>query len=66
MLLLYDKDGQIVYQEILGDACLGITALQVPRRRAIADRMYKHNLGVFAPQVRVQNAEHPKEARTGT
>jgi len=27
MLLLYDKDGQIVYQEILGDSCLGIAAV---------------------------------------
>jgi hypothetical protein len=27
MLLLYRKDGQIVYQEILGQACLGIAAL---------------------------------------
>ena len=27
MLLLYDKDGQIVYQEILGESCRGIAAL---------------------------------------
>jgi hypothetical protein len=27
MLLLYGKDGQIVYQEILGESCLGIAAL---------------------------------------
>jgi len=27
MLLLYGKDGQIVYQEILGKSCLGIAAL---------------------------------------
>jgi hypothetical protein len=27
MLLLYDNVGQIVYQEILGETCLGITAL---------------------------------------
>jgi len=27
MLLLYDKDGQIAYQEILGETCLGMTTL---------------------------------------
>jgi hypothetical protein len=27
MLLLYDKDGQIVYQEILAETCLGITSV---------------------------------------
>jgi hypothetical protein len=27
MLLLYNKDGHIAYQEILGETCLGITAL---------------------------------------
>ena len=27
MLLLYGKDSQIVYQEILGESCLGIAAL---------------------------------------
>jgi hypothetical protein len=27
MLLLYGKDAQIVYQEILGESCLGIAAL---------------------------------------
>ncbi|PYT95340.1 MAG: hypothetical protein DMG38_27340, partial [Acidobacteria bacterium] len=27
MLLLYDKGGQIAYQEILGESCLGIAAL---------------------------------------
>jgi len=27
MLLLYGKNGQIAYQEILGDACLGVAAL---------------------------------------
>jgi hypothetical protein len=30
MLLLYDKDGQIVYQEILGESCLGLAPL--PRK----------------------------------
>jgi hypothetical protein len=30
MLTLYDKDGEIVYQEILGESCLGIAAL--PRK----------------------------------
>lgn len=29
MLLLYDKDAQIVYQEILGESCLGIAALPI-------------------------------------
>jgi hypothetical protein len=27
MLLLYDKQGQIAYQEVIGDSCLGIAAL---------------------------------------
>jgi hypothetical protein len=30
MLLLYDKDGQIAYQEILPETCLGMDVLSVP------------------------------------
>ncbi len=30
MVLLYDKAGQIAYQEILGESCLGIATLTVP------------------------------------
>lgn len=30
MLLLYGKDGQIVYQEILGESCLGLAPLPIP------------------------------------
>jgi hypothetical protein len=27
MLLLYGEDGQIIYQEVLGESCLGMAAL---------------------------------------
>ncbi len=30
MLLLYDKAGQMAYQEILGESCHGIATLTVP------------------------------------
>jgi len=48
MLLLYDKNGQIVYQEILGETCLGITALPKKKWRTPIGRMYIQNLGIFA------------------
>jgi len=30
MLLLYDKAGEIAYQEILGESCHGIATLTIP------------------------------------
>ena len=30
MLLLYDKAGQIAYQEILGESCHGMATLTIP------------------------------------
>lgn len=58
MVLLYDKDGQIVYQEVLGESCLGLAVVPIKD----AERLLvgcEGKIWQYSPVVEAQSA--PKD-----